>query len=56
MSLLVGEPAFGAGSVRGDEVEVAVLTGSLTAAALATVVLRPRNRAYRRLQERENVD
>jgi NhaA family Na+:H+ antiporter len=33
-----------------------VLTGSVLAALLATVVLRMRNRVYRQMHERENVD
>ena len=36
--------------------KVAVLTGSLIAALLATVVLRLRNRTYRRIQEAESLD
>jgi NhaA family Na+:H+ antiporter len=50
VSLLIGELAFGAGSARDDHVKIAVLVGSLTAAVLASVVLRVRNRAYRQLQ------
>jgi NhaA family Na+:H+ antiporter len=46
VSLLIGELAFGAGSERDDHVKVAVLLGSLLAAGLAAVLLRPRNRAY----------
>ena len=53
VSLLVGELAFGAGSPRDDLVKVGVLTGSLLAALLATVVLRVRNRVYRRMAEEE---
>ena len=34
--------------------KVAVLAGSLLAAVLATVILRVRNRTYRRLYEAEN--
>jgi Na+:H+ antiporter, NhaA family len=48
VSLLIGELAFGTGSERDDQVKVAVLAGSLIAAALASIVLRVRNRAYRR--------
>jgi NhaA family Na+:H+ antiporter len=51
VSLLIGELAFGAGSVQDDHAKVAVLVGSLTAALLATVLLRLRNRAYRRLAD-----
>ena len=56
VSLLIGELAFGAGSVRDEHVKVGVLTGSLLAALLAAVVLRLRNRTYRRLHEAEQVD
>ncbi|WP_380173188.1 Na+/H+ antiporter NhaA [Kineococcus sp. DHX-1] len=56
VSLLIGELAFGAGSVRDEHVKVGVLTGSLLAAVLATVVLRLRNRTYKRLHELEQVD
>lgn len=56
VSLLIGELAFGAGTERDDHVKVAVLTGSVIAALLATVVLRLRNRTYRRIHEAESVD
>ncbi len=56
VSLLIGELAFGPGSERDDHVKLAVLAGSLVAAALAVVVLRLRNRVYRRLWEEENRD
>ena len=49
VSLLIGELAFGAGTERDDHVKVGVLLGSLLAALLATVVLRIRNRHYRRI-------
>ena len=56
VSLLVGELAFGAGSPRDEHVKLAVLVGSLASAVLATVVLRARNRVYRRLWELESRD
>jgi len=56
VSLLIGELAFGQGSVRDEHVKVGVLVGSLLAALLATIVLRFRNRVYRRLCEIEEVD
>ena len=56
VSLLIGELAFGAGSVRDDHVKVAVLAGSLLAAALAAVVLTIRNRVYRRLHDADLLD
>jgi len=56
VSLLIGDLAFGEGSTLGEHVKVAVLVGSLAAAALAAVVLRVRNRVYRRLCEAEERD
>ena len=56
VSLLIGELAFGSGTSRDDHVKVGVLVGSLVATALATVVLRGRNRVYRRICELEEVD
>lgn len=56
VSLLIGELAFGHGSTTTDHVKVGVLVGSLTAAVLASVVLRMRNRVYRRIQEVEERD
>ena len=55
VSLLMGELAYGAGSPRDDSVKVAVLAGSLLAAALAAVILRIRNSVYRRIEEAETV-
>ena len=56
VSLLIGELSFGIGSERDDHVKVAVLTGSLVAALLAAVILRLRNRIYRRIWETETAD
>jgi NhaA family Na+:H+ antiporter len=56
VSLLIGGLAFGEGSVYDEHVKVGVLAGSLLAAALAAVILRARNRVYRRLVEEESVD
>ncbi|MCY1137088.1 Na+/H+ antiporter NhaA [Actinoplanes sp. Pm04-4] len=56
VSLLIGELAYGAGSQRDGFAKIGVLAGSLLAALLATVVLRIRNRHYRRLCEEESVD
>jgi len=53
VSLLLGGLAFGHGSVRDEHVKVGVLAGSLLAAAVASVLLRVRNRVYRRLHEAE---
>lgn len=55
VSLLIGELAFESAS-RAEHVKVGVLAGSLLAATLAAVLLRSRNRAYRRLEAAEAVD
>jgi NhaA family Na+:H+ antiporter len=56
VSLLIGELAFGAGTLRDEHVKVGVLAGSLLAAALAAVVLRVRNSTYRQLHQSETAD
>lgn len=56
VSLLIGELAYGMGSERDDHVKVAVLAGTLLAAALAAVVLRLRNRLYQRIAVQEQLD
>ncbi len=50
VSLLIGHLAFGSGTVRGGDVQIAVLTGSLAAALLAAIVLGLRNRHYRAMR------
>jgi Na+/H+ antiporter NhaA len=54
VSLLIGELAFGVTSDRTDHAKTAVLVGSLTAALLATAVLRPRGRTRRASRRTEN--
>ncbi|MCZ8381613.1 Na+/H+ antiporter NhaA [Mycobacterium sp. CPCC 205372] len=56
VSLLIGDLAYGDDSGREDHVKIGVLVGSLTAAVLATVVLRLRNRQYRALHAEETRD
>jgi Na+:H+ antiporter, NhaA family len=56
VSLLIGELAFGAGSERDDHVKVAVLAGSISAAALAGILLRARSKVYERLFAAESAD
>lgn len=56
VALLIGELAFGAGSVRDEHVKVGVLVGTGIAALLATVLLRLRNRRYRRIAAAEAAD
>ena len=55
VSLLIGELAFD-GTPQHEHVVVGVLVGSMVAAALAAVVLRLRNRVYRRIAEAEEQD
>ncbi|AZP19378.1 Na+/H+ antiporter NhaA [Streptomyces aquilus] len=56
VSLLIGELAFDGDATLTDEVKAAVLTGSLIAATLATVLLKVRNAKYRRMVEAEERD
>lgn len=56
VSLLIGELAFDAGGDRAEHVKAAVLSGSLIAAALASVVLTMRNKVYRRIHDEETRD
>ena len=56
VSLLVSELSFGEGSSDYSNAKVAVLLGSVLSALVATVILRARNRAYRRIYEEENRD
>lgn len=56
VSLLVAELSFAPGSAEHDHAKVAVLTASVVAAGLATIVLTLRNRHYRRLSELEAID
>jgi NhaA family Na+:H+ antiporter len=56
VSLLITELAYGAGTARYDHAKVGILAGTVTAALLATVVLRLRNRRYRRIEEAERID
>ena len=56
VSLLITELAFGLGTETYDHAKVGILTGTLLAALLATVVLRLRNRRYKRIYEDERAD
>jgi NhaA family Na+:H+ antiporter len=56
VSLLIGELAFGHGTAAGDDVKIGVLVGSVIAGALASVVLKSRNAAYRRIHLLETAD
>lgn len=56
VSLLIAELGFGAGSVHDDHAKVGILAGSLAAAVLAAVVLKARNRHYRRVARGDRRD
>ncbi|MGW6905643.1 Na+/H+ antiporter NhaA [Streptomyces sp. NPDC054940] len=56
VSLLIGDLAFAGDAALTDEIKAAVLLGSLTAATLATVLLKIRNAKYRRMVEDEERD
>lgn len=56
VSLLISELAFGLGSESDEHAKIGVLLGSLLAASAAAVVLRARNRVYRRIEAAERVD
>jgi NhaA family Na+:H+ antiporter len=56
VALLIGELAFGTGSDRDDAAKLGILVGSTLAAMLASVVLRLRNRHYKRIRVGEELD
>jgi Na+:H+ antiporter, NhaA family len=51
VALLIGELAFGAGTTRDEHAKLGILLGSVIAALAATMLLRVRNRHYRRLHD-----
>ncbi|SDL12481.1 Na+/H+ antiporter NhaA [Tessaracoccus oleiagri] len=56
VSLLIGELSFPAGSDLQDYAKVGVLTASLLASLVGAILLIPRNRYYRTIEEKEHVD
>ncbi|MGK2852612.1 MAG: Na+/H+ antiporter NhaA, partial [Microbacteriaceae bacterium] len=56
VSLLIGDLAYGLGSERDEHVKIGVITGSVVAAILASVVLGVRNRHYRAVCAEESRD
>jgi NhaA family Na+:H+ antiporter len=56
VSLLITELAYGMGTDTYDDAKVGILTGTLLAALVATVILRLRNRRYKRIYEDERAD
>ena len=49
VSLLIGDLAFGGGGDTDDHVKVGILLGSLVAAVLASILVKARDRVYRRI-------
>ena len=56
VSLLIGDLAFGGGGDTDDHVKVGILLGSLVAAVLAGILVKARDRVYRRICETESRD
>ncbi|HEX3546233.1 MAG TPA: Na+/H+ antiporter NhaA [Mycobacterium sp.] len=56
VSLLLGELAFGYGTLTNADVKIGVLGGSVIAGVLASLVLLSRNAAYRRIHLLETAD
>ena len=56
VSLLITELAYGAESESYDHAKVGILGGTLVAAVLAAVILRLRNRRYKRIEAEETRD
>ncbi|MBM7052285.1 MULTISPECIES: Na+/H+ antiporter NhaA [unclassified Rothia (in: high G+C Gram-positive bacteria)] len=56
VSLLVAELSFGLGSDYNDDAKVAILTGSVTAAVLGSIILGLRNKHYKNIALKEAVD
>ncbi|MGY1750672.1 Na+/H+ antiporter NhaA [Modestobacter sp. SYSU DS0511] len=56
VSLLIGALAYGEGSLRDEHVKVGVLVGTLTAALLASILLKTRDRRYRAIAAIEVAD
>ncbi len=56
VSLLVNDLSFAQGSEHNDHAKVAILGASLISALIAAVILRSRNKRYRKIEETEKVD
>ena len=56
VSLLVNDLSFGMGSAHHEDAKIAILTASVLAAALASVLLTIRNRRYAVLEKAERLD
>lgn len=56
VSLLIAELSFGIESVYNDHAKIAILSASVLAALLGSIILGSRNRHYKQLAEKEAVD
>ena len=56
VSLLIGDLAFGAGSDADQHVKIGILAGSMLAALLAALLVKSRDRTYRRIESAEALD
>ncbi len=56
VALLIGDLAFGAGTTADEHAKVGVLTGSVLAGLVAGVIVKCRDRVYRRIAEAETLD
>lgn len=56
VSLLVAKLSFDPGSLANDHAKVGILSGSLLSALLSTVLLKARDRHYRRIRDEETRD
>ncbi len=56
VSLLIGDLAFGAGSSTDQQVKIGILVGSTLSALLAAVLVKSRDRTYRRIEAAEALD
>jgi NhaA family Na+:H+ antiporter len=56
VSLLIADLSFESGGLTNDHAKVGILVASITAALLAAVILRARNKHYRRIELAEQVD
>ncbi|MHA7285798.1 Na+/H+ antiporter NhaA [Arthrobacter sp. MDT3-44] len=56
VSLLIADLSFGDGGTTNDHAKVGILTASLTAALLSSIILRSRNRHYRTIEAEESID
>ena len=56
VALLIGDLAFGSDTTADEHVKVAILVGSVLAAAIAAVIIKARDRTYRRIHQAETAD